>query len=208
MLVEAMTKLARSRADSPFAEAIRPVEQALRQHRPVDLVDDALRRQVVAGLQSGRSRLAAWTAALRPGRTYRSLVAGLLRMARRSRRAYRLAYQTPAEEHFHAWRKRVKDLYYAARFLYLRRPTKLTPLIELLDRAAEDLGEEHDLALLATTLHAAPRQLGGVVPVALLLQLIGHRRSELRQGLRATGLDLYRRSPAQLARFLSKGGET
>ena len=80
---------------------------------------------------------------------------------------------------------------------------KLAPLVDLLDGMADDLGDEHDLSILASAIHRDPQSLGGAVPVALVLQLIARRREELRQALRQPGRDLYRKSAKRVARRLT-----
>lgn len=203
MLVKAAERLAKHAAGSPYAEAVAPVLHALQGRVPTQPLDEELLRELVGSLQSARERLQTYLLELSPRSVRSSFRRGVRRMMRRGRSAYTLAYSEPSDDNFHAWRKRIKDLYYASCLLHLTRPAKLAPLVDLLDGMADDLGDEHDLSILASAIHRDPQSLGGAVPVALVLQLIARRREELRQALRQPGRDLYRKSAKRVARRLT-----
>jgi CHAD domain-containing protein len=139
------------------------------------LNDPLVRAEVLGELHALRYRVAAWTLPERPGmqlvepsfqRIYRQ---GRTRRARavRAKRAKRTLAM-------HRWRKRVKDLRYAAEMLDRRdspdrregsrgassRGRTATPVRKLARRAdglGELLGEEHDLAVFAERLRAGAR---------------------------------------------------
>jgi hypothetical protein len=105
------------------------------------------REQVLGELRAIRARL---TAAREPAagddKTARAGLRRIYRQGRgRLRRARRRARDGAA---LHDWRKRVKDLRYAAEAL------KLRSLAAQADRIGEAVGEEHDLMLLAACLRA------------------------------------------------------
>ena len=207
-LVEVTKRLAKHVAGSPYAEAIAPVHQALKQRASKQPLGEEILRAALSNLQELRGRLESRLLDLSPSVIVSSLRAGVSRIMRRGEHAYVAAYMAPTDDNFHDWRKRVKDLYYTTGLLHLSRPNKIGPLIDQLDQMADDLGDEHDLGMLATAMHDDPQAVGGAVPVALLLQLIARRREELRSSLRPAGQALYRRGAKQMARMLLKGVST
>lgn len=211
MLLEAIDRLGRYADGSPFGEAVGPVRDALHARHPPHPLSEEVLGAVVPELQAIAEELDTHLSALRADRgaagcdrvLRRSIQAGLRRQLRRARGAFALAYSAQTDSHFHDWRKRVKDVYYAACLLHPTRPQKLGPLVDSLDQLSEALGDEHDLGILATRLHSDP--LGGVVAVALTLQLIARRREALRAECRTHGLWLGKRGPQALSRFLCRG---
>jgi hypothetical protein len=148
--------------------------------------------------------------------------------ARRHRRALR--GKGSRARAMHEWRKRVKDLRYAAEMLDRTEPEdraserrgkgrkrrhKRDPMrgkagylhrtARRADELGELLGDEHDLVLLATRIQAERR--GGRGKERLrrgtrraLLELIAQRRKRLRRQALREGKRLYRRSPKEFAR--------
>ena len=207
-LVEATNRLTERVADNPYAEAASPVLVALQARVATQPIgSEETLHELVSGLQRSRKHFEAWAVELASVDLQRSFKRAIRRMARRGRRAYTLAYRDPSDNNFHEWRKRIKDLYYAACLFHLFRPQKLTPFVALLDRMSEELGDEHDFGMLATALHSDPQGLGGAVPAALLLQLIGRCKVDLRTELRQQGKQLYARSPKKMARLVLRKRE-
>jgi CHAD domain-containing protein len=132
----------------------------------------------------------------------RSLERGFARLWRRLRRAYHNAYAEPSTERFHSLRKRVKDCFYAVCLLEPLHRHRLSRLKRRLDRLADQLGLEHDLALLAERLRYDPS-----LPEAISKTLLTHiavRREKLRQAVQPTTRRLVRRQPARLSRRTSQ----
>jgi len=77
-----------------------------------------------------------------------ALADGLIRMYGRCLAASETAVEEPTDENLHRWRKRVKDLLYAAKPLAPVRPWYFRRLERQADELAELLGEDHDLAVL------------------------------------------------------------
>jgi CHAD domain-containing protein len=99
----------------------------------------------------------------------------------------------------HEWRKRVKDLRYAAEML--DRPS----LARRADSLGETLGEDHDLAVLAQRIRTDARQAKGSQRVGrrtrkLLLGLIAKRRRKLQRRALRAGRRLYADSPKKFLR--------
>jgi CHAD domain-containing protein len=193
-----------------------------RRAEQLTLNDPLVRADVLGELHALRYRIAAWSLPERPGmqlvqpsfqRIYRQ------GRARRARAVHaKRAKRTLA---MHRWRKRVKDLRYAAEMLDRDSREARTPLRELARRAdelGELLGEEHDLAVFAERLRAgAPgkrrsrrasdARARGESPRTwrtgrgtrrALLSLIARRRRALRRRALRKGARLYREKPAKL----------
>ncbi len=131
------------------------------------------------------------------------------RRAKHSRRgdAGRRARWDPSVEALHAWRKRVKELRYAAETLDRggRRCKPVRRVARRASRLGEMLGEEHDLALLEARVRERPRTFAGERKVRKrLLRLIASRRRKLRKRALREGERLYRRPPRRFVRRLKR----
>lgn len=72
---------------------------------------------------------------------------------RRGRRAMKEARRSSGPEAFHDWRKRAKDLRYQLEILEPRLPEKLTAIRKNAEELADQLGDLHDLDVLAVDLN-------------------------------------------------------
>jgi len=167
------------------------------------LGDAAMRAEVLGELRALRERVAQWRLPDRRGdRAGLEMVEpGLTRLyrqgARHRRRVARVKGDTT--EAMHQWRRRVKDLRYAAEMLGLR------PIARRADALGEVLGEEHDLALLAARVSANGKRGGGAKQKAArktLLKLIARRRKRLRRRALREGERLYLRRPKKFVRHV------
>jgi hypothetical protein len=166
-----------------------------------DTLGDAASRGAALGeLRAARARMAAWSLPDRDG--VRLAEPGLERLYRQGRRRWRRARRTKPGDGtraLHLWRKRVKDLRYAAQVL------GLSKLAKRADDLQERLGDEHDLALLAARVSAADGPLAGKgkrrrrTRKALLKQITRRRKRLRKQALRE-GKRLYERKPKRFSR--------
>ena len=202
MLIETVERLARRTASSPYSEALTPVQAALRALHPVYPLPEDLVQAIVSELRAIAAAAETLIAEQSDRRLHRSLERGLVRMLRRGQRAYFLAYSEPSDEHFHEWRKRVKDVFYTACLLHPTRPQKLAAWVDSLDQLSEDLGDEHDLGILARALHEQP--VADAAATALTVQLIARQRDDLRATARLGGDAMYRDSARATARFMTR----
>ncbi len=163
--------------------------------------DRATREDVLCELSGLRERVRGWSLPERPGialverdlrRIYRDGRKRRRRVARSRMRDRNSARAT------HVWRKRVKDLRYAAEILGQRR------LARRADKLAEMLGEEHDLVVLAGLLPAPGRapfeDRRGRRARKALLERIARRRRRLRKRALREGERLYARAPKKFVR--------
>jgi len=187
------------------------------------LGDEALREEVLHDLRAFRVRVAEWR--LRDGKGIALVERGLARIYRQGRRRYMRVARGKGDQAraMHEWRKRVKDLRYAAEMLQRReqgesargddgkrakgsrrrRAARDAEWLRVVARRADELGEllgeDHDLVLLGEWVRAGKDGSGRErIPRRtrkLLLKLIDRRRAELRKRALRAGERLYRRGP-------------
>ncbi|PCC73310.1 CHAD domain-containing protein [Nannocystis exedens] len=123
----------------------------------------AVRDQVVASeeallaaaddLARVRNRSADWPA---PARGWSVLEPGLKTSYEQGRRAMRNAFADPTPAAFHAWRKRVKDLWYHTQLLHNVWKCVQAAWADSLEQLSDALGEDHDLEVLRVALGQHP----------------------------------------------------
>lgn len=144
------------------------------------------------------------------------LEAGITRIYTRGRIAMRSAGKRKGIAEMHEWRKRVKDLRYAAEALgegngaSTTKPGKRRARLRRIGRDAdslgEALGEEHDLALLAERVSGEEATFRGDKAGRKELQrAIRGRRRRLRKRAFSAGSALYRAKPRRFRKRLPKG---
>ena len=205
------------------------------------LGDPATRAQVLGELRAFGERVAAWSLPDRDG--IELVEPGLRRLYRQGRTRYRRAARGKGDRvlAMHQWRKRVKDLRYAAEMLERRDPphgagagaaapkskrragkrrgrkrndsASLRRIAVRADQLGEELGEYHDLTVLAEWIrvHGKPGAAGARrIPRRTrktLLKLIARRRRELRRRALREGKRLYRRGPKKFMRSVRAAHE-
>jgi CHAD domain-containing protein len=146
-------------------------------------------------LAGARARIDGWR--LGPG-GWPALAPGLERSYRRGRHAMREAERARSAELMHAWRKRVKDLWYQERFLAPVGGPVIRGQTKDLHRLADLLGDHHDLGVLRRRLTADS------LPVAAdvdgIVGLIEHRQAELEGEAVSLGSRVYAEKPRAFVR--------
>jgi CHAD domain-containing protein len=103
---------------------------------------------VIPGLRDtlveARLRVNEWTLE-RDG--FDAISPGLRRTYRQGRKRMRKAFKSGDERAYHAWRRRVKDLWHQLQLLQPGRAEMIGPLVSDLDALGEALGTDHDLAM-------------------------------------------------------------
>jgi CHAD domain-containing protein len=177
------------------------------------LSDPADYAAVLGALLAFRRRVAAWSL---PERAEIRLVdADLERIYRQGRARHRRVARGKSDRTTatHEWRKRVKDLRYAAEMLDRRSrgggrapDARLRKLARRADELGELLGEDHDLAVFAERLRAGARHdqhdawRTGQGARKQLLALIAERRRALRKRALRQGKRLYAEQPRRFTR--------
>lgn len=198
VLVRTLDSLCSRRRSLNKNRAVVALSRSLRQRQIQAQRQLRARRVVLAGARTTLRRVQ-----LR-GRRWRierhgwsSLVAGVRRIYRAGRHAARAARRHPDTLALHAWRKQVQYLWHALQMLRPLQSRAHSKSGSRARRLSGYLGEEHDLALLQTTL-AARR--GNKDPKDDPLQAaIEHRRGALRAKAMALGARLYAPKPRALA---------
>lgn len=127
---------------------------------------------------------------------------GLKKIYSRGRKALELAEREPSPEHFHEWRKRVKDLASQLRLICPARPGKLKSRTEKLDRLGDLLGDDHDLFMLREFLGKNAKGLGEKKP---LEKVIADRQKELRTEALELGSSIFTKKPDRFCRQVGHG---
>lgn len=161
---------------------------------PVSSADEAAEQ-----IRAVRLRVDSWRL---KGEGWSAIEPGLSRTYSEGRRAFRRARKSSSLEDLHAWRKRVKDLWYELRLLSPVCGPIIAGGAEEADRLGELLGSEHDLGLLKQALiRKAPE-----VPTHLdaLIALVEYRREQLRRQAFLVGKRLYNEPTSDFTRRLRK----
>jgi CHAD domain-containing protein len=166
-------------------------------------------RQATRELTALRARVREWD--LGHGDLQGAVNAGLERIYRDGRGGFRrAAARRPGGGALHRWRKHVKNLRYAAEVLDVRSGLggraqagaggQLTKLARRSDALGEQLGEEHDLALLAGVARAHRPLKRRKRARRALLRAIARRRARLRERALGAGARVYTRRPKRFVR--------
>jgi CHAD domain-containing protein len=192
-------KLGRRRALIELRKAL-VAERAAAARRARD--EEATREQVLRELRGLRKRMEQWNLPERGAGV--GLVERDLRRIYRTgqRRMRRAARGKGGARGLHEWRKRVKDLRYAAEML------GLGSLARRADELGELLGEEHDLVVFAAQLPPPGRApfegKRGRRARKALLERIAQRRGRLRKRALREGERLYRRKPKRFTQRVQR----
>lgn len=193
------------------------------------LGDRQTRAQVLDDLHAARGRVARWRLSDTDG--IQAVEPALKRLYREGRRRHGRALRGKGSRAraMHEWRKRVKDLRYAAEMLDRADPDDrarrrrgkdgrrrkrdlargeagyLDRIARRADALGELLGDEHDLVLLAARVQAERagghrKERIGRGTRRVLLKLIAQRRKRLRKQALRDGKRLYRRTPEEFVR--------
>jgi CHAD domain-containing protein len=125
---------------------------------------------------------------------------------RRSRRAMKRARQTGLSATLHGWRKELKTLWYQLRLVKPLTPG-VTPLVAGVKRLETDLGEDHNLVVLAATLRACSELKAMSAEVRQIDTLAVRMRQSLRRRAFATGARLHHKSRSDFASWLRRLAE-
>jgi CHAD domain-containing protein len=207
VMVDTLDKLLERRARGLARQGgvveLRAQLAAERDSAELALGDPGGRAATLNDLRAARLRVATWRLPAHKG--LRLVEPGLRDLYRQGARRRRHAIRGKAGDTrvLHRWRKRVKDLRYAAQAL------GLAQLARRADALQETLGQEHDLALLATRVGASDGPLAGrgkrrKRTRKALLKLIATRRERLRKQALREGERLYRRAPKRFAKHVRR----
>ena len=160
--------------------------------------DEQRQKSLIASLQNARLRVTNWRFIESEFFLFKE---GLQRIYGRGRDERATAYSRPTTESFHAWRKRVKYLWYHMQILQPLWPAQLKAMERECDRLADVLGDEHDLAVLMET--PSVKELLAVRSVSA--ELLRSTVFQERERLRRTAIPLAQRIYGESAgRFVAR----
>jgi CHAD domain-containing protein len=196
VLVETLDQLIERYGDQGRPEVIGSArERLLRRKREVyqRVLDegDALAK-VARAMEEARGDVKRWEVA---GDDWEALEGGLKGIYGRGHRAFHEALESRTDENLHEWRKRVKDLWYVMDLLKPIRPGFTEGRGEEAHKLADDLGDDHDLAVLRQVLSDPKDRLGVHSAGGVIVPLIDRRRAELQQDAFTLGRRLYGERP-------------
>jgi CHAD domain-containing protein len=159
--------------------------------------------RVVSNLERARQRYESWPTGADARRIYgvgirhhyRAIGPGLKRTHARGRAEMVAAYRKPSPAAFHQWRKRAKYFKHQMEILTPLWPEVMIGMTLTLDRIAEVLGQDRDLAELLDTLANRPDICPNPLERSLMSALAEQRRSDLQTAARILGRRIYAESP-------------
>jgi hypothetical protein len=150
-------------------------------------------------LTAERARAAGWNLTLD---RFRHVGAGLQRTFRRARTSMARAQAAPTAKHYHAWRQRVKDLWFQVRLVEGWCGGRLQSLQRRLEVLDGWLDEFHNVALLEHVLVEEP--LASRAQTARYLRLLREYRSGLSSRTRMLGNAIFAQKPKQFRRRIRR----
>jgi CHAD domain-containing protein len=159
---------------------------------------DGVVAEAAERLKKTRQAAKEWTS---PSIKWSDMIAIVTDSYRRSRNAMKRARVTRQSATLHGWRKEVKTLWYQLR---LARPltTGVAPLIAELNRLETELGDDHNLVVLAATLRGCRDLRSMRAEIRHIERLAARMRQPLRRRAFALGRRLHVRQPEAFARWL------
>jgi len=154
-------------------------------------------KQAIPQLERVEARLLKWPL---DGLTWKQICSAVCKIYKRGQRGLAKTISHPDPENLHAWRKRVKDLWYQLRILQPLNRAVLTEMAHDADVLGELLGSEHDLTFLWARLEKECGDESLRDELGKLEKLIRKRGKRLR----TNSLELGRRFYAESAKAFAK----
>ena len=145
-------------------------------------------KEAIPQLENVKARLMAWTL---DGLTWKQICNAVCKIYRRGQRALAKVIDDPEPEDFHAWRKRVKDVWYELRILQPLNRTVLEEMAHDAEVLGELLGSEHDLNFLWARLEKESADEALADELAQLQKMITKRCKRLRRDVLELGRRFY-----------------
>ena len=156
-------------------------------------------QEVIADLAQARERLERWNL---QHQGWGGIRVGLQRIYACGRRDFAAAYALPSDEAFHDWRKQVKYLWYHTQILENIWPSVMRAQAAELDQLGELLGQDHDLAVLRTTVLAEFPRAGATATLRALESRMGEMRARKQAEARLLAARIYLERPREFTRRL------
>jgi CHAD domain-containing protein len=151
-------------------------------------------------LAKARRSAKSWTS---PSIGVPDMVAVIAASYRRSRKAMKHSRETGQSATLHRWRKELKTLWYQLRLAKPLTPG-VAPLIADLKRLETDLGDDHNLVVLAATLRGCRELRSMRAEVRRIERLAARMRQPLRRRAFTLGRRVHARKPRAFARWIRR----
>jgi len=193
-LIQLRDDTVKGREDSPFPR----IEEMLSLEREsFSAAFAGWQKQAIPQLERVEARLLKWSL---EGLTWKQICGAVGKIYKRGQRGLAKTIDDPEPENFHAWRKRVKDIWYQLRILQPLNRMVLTEMAHDAEVLGELLGREHDLNFLWARLETERGDEALRDELAHLEKLIRKRGKRLR----TNALELGRRFYAEPAKAFAK----
>jgi hypothetical protein len=193
-LIQLRDDTAKGPEDSPFP---RIEELLLLERQSFSAAFAGWQKQAIPQLERVEARLLKWPL---EGLTWKQICGAVGKIYKRGQRGLAKTIDDPEPENFHAWRKRVKDIWYQLRILQPFNRMVLTEMARDAEVLGELLGGEHDLNFLWARLETEKGDEALRDELAQLETLIRKRGKRLR----TNALELGRRFYAEPAKAFAK----
>ena len=160
-----------------------------------------LRKAVREMLAASRGTIGSWPL---HKTTPATLVAGLERIYRQGRSAFKTAGRNPCPDNLHEWRKKAKALGFGFELIERLEPKKFPKRVRLCEALGDTLGEDHDLFMVLEALHGA-KQTQPARDYAGLARRISAKRVKLQKRAFKIGRKVYCEKPRAFAKRLDRG---
>ena len=193
-LIQLRDETAKGPEDNPFPR----IEELLSLEREsFSAAFAGWQKQAIPQMERVEARLLKWPL---EGLTWKQVCGAVGKIYKRGQRGLAKTINDPDSENFHAWRKRVKDLWYQLRILQPLNRVVLTEMAHDAGVLGELLGREHDLGFLWARLEKESSDEALREELAQLEKLIRKRGKRLR----TNALELGRRFYAEPAKAFAK----
>ena len=193
-LIQLRVETAKGPKDNPFPR----IEELLSLEREsFSAAFAGWQKQAIPQLECVEARLLKWPL---ESLTWKQICGAVGKIYKRGQRGLAKTINDPEPENFHAWRKRVKDLWYQLRILQPLNRVVLEEMAHDAEVLGELLGREHDFDFLWTRLEKESGDEAVRDELAQLQKLIRKRGKKLRRN----ALELGRRFYAEPAKAFAK----
>jgi CHAD domain-containing protein len=196
-LIQLRDEATKKSAENPFPR----IEELLSLEREsFSAAFDGWQKQAIPKLECVGERLAKWPL---DGITWKRICGAVEKIYKRGQRGLAKTIKKPVPENFHAWRKRVKDLWYQLRILQPLNRVVLEKIAADADALGELLGREHDFDFLMERLEKESGDEAMRDALAQLQKLIRKRGKRLCRDALELGRRFYAEPPKAFAKRIS-----
>ena len=132
------------------------------------------------------------------------LASGLGAVYRQGRKRMKVAVKRGQDNGFHRWRIRAKNLYYELQFLESVWPKEFRRLLSHLSKLQDQIGVDHDVAVLRSWLKEKPEAFGNTETVQRVVACLDNRTRKLRRSSVRLGRMIWHEKPRRFAREVAR----